>query len=63
MRLIIPFSPGGSSDVVGRMIGQQLNERLGQSVVIGNRGGAGATKRNAALPDVPTIAEAGMKGE
>jgi tripartite-type tricarboxylate transporter receptor subunit TctC len=41
VRLIIPFPPGGSNDVVGRSIGQQLAERLGQSVVIDNRGGAG----------------------
>jgi tripartite-type tricarboxylate transporter receptor subunit TctC len=41
VRLIIPFPPGGSNDVVGRAMGQQLGERLGQSVVIDNRGGAG----------------------
>ena len=41
VRLIIPFPPGGSNDVVGRAIGQQLAERLGQGVVIDNRGGAG----------------------
>ncbi|HSA89815.1 MAG TPA: tripartite tricarboxylate transporter substrate binding protein [Burkholderiales bacterium] len=42
VRLIIPFPPGGSNDVVGRSIGQQLAGRLGQSVVIDNRGGAGS---------------------
>jgi tripartite-type tricarboxylate transporter receptor subunit TctC len=41
IRLIIPFPPGGSNDVVGRAIGQQLSERLGQGVVIDTRGGAG----------------------
>jgi tripartite-type tricarboxylate transporter receptor subunit TctC len=41
VRLIIPFPPGGSNDVVGRAIGQQLAERLGQGVIIDNRGGAG----------------------
>jgi tripartite-type tricarboxylate transporter receptor subunit TctC len=41
IRLIIPFPPGGSNDVVGRAIGLQLAERLGQGVVIDNRGGAG----------------------
>jgi len=43
IRLIVPFPPGGSNDIVGRMVGQQLGERLAQSVVIDNRGGAGGT--------------------
>ncbi len=41
VRLIIPFPPGGSNDIVGRLIGNQLSGRLGQQVVIDNRGGAG----------------------
>lgn len=41
VRLIIPFPPGGSNDVVGRMIGEQLGKQLGKQVVIDNRGGAG----------------------
>ena len=43
VRLIIPFPPGGSNDVVGRRFGQQLGERLAQPVIIENRGGAGGT--------------------
>src|SRR5512145_1236507 len=43
VRLIIPFPPGGSNDVVGRMIATQLSERLGKQVVVDNRGGAGGT--------------------
>src|SRR3954466_4517758 len=41
VRLIIPFPPGGSNDLVGRAVAAQLGERIGQSVVIDNRGGGG----------------------
>ena len=41
VRLIIPFPPGGSNDVVGRMIATQLSEKLGKQVIVDNRGGAG----------------------
>jgi tripartite-type tricarboxylate transporter receptor subunit TctC len=41
IRLIIPFPPGGSNDVVGRLIGTELGKRLGQQVIIDNRSGAG----------------------
>jgi tripartite-type tricarboxylate transporter receptor subunit TctC len=41
VRLIIPFPPGGSNDVVGRMIATQLSEKLGKQVVVDNRAGAG----------------------
>jgi tripartite-type tricarboxylate transporter receptor subunit TctC len=41
VRLIIPFPPGGSNDVVGRVVAIQLADRLGRSVVVDNRGGAG----------------------
>jgi tripartite-type tricarboxylate transporter receptor subunit TctC len=43
VRLIIPFPPGGSNDVVGRVIAAQLSERIGQAIVVDNRGGAGGT--------------------
>lgn len=40
VRMIIPFPPGGSNDIIGRMIGLNLGERLGKAVVIDNRAGA-----------------------
>lgn len=41
VRLIIPFPPGGSNDVVGRMVANGLSARLGQQVYVDNRSGAG----------------------
>src|SRR5688500_1530630 len=41
IRMIIPFPPGGSNDVVGRLIATKLGERLGKQIVVDNRGGAG----------------------
>src|SRR4051812_23752758 len=41
VRLVIPFPPGGSNDVVGRVIAAQLTERLGQTMVVENSGAGG----------------------
>src|SRR5258706_7840427 len=41
IRLVVPFPPGGSLDVVARAIGQKLTDAWGQPVVIDNRPGAG----------------------
>jgi tripartite-type tricarboxylate transporter receptor subunit TctC len=41
IRMIIPFPPGGSNDVVGRIIANQLGARLGKQVFVDNRSGAG----------------------
>ncbi len=43
IRLIVAFPAGGSTDIVARLVGQRLGEKLGQQVVVDNRGGAGGT--------------------
>jgi len=57
--MIIPFPPGGSSDVIGRVVAEGLRPVLGHPVVVDNRGGAGGSLGTAALakssPDGYTI--------
>lgn len=43
IRLVIPFAPGGSNDILGRALAAQLTQRMGQSVVVENKGGSGGT--------------------
>ena len=43
VRIIVPFAPGGGTDILARIIGQKLTEVLGQSIVIDTRAGAGGT--------------------
>ena len=53
LTLIVPFPPGGSTDIVGRIAAQGLEKALGQPVVVDNRGGAGGAIGAKAIADAP----------
>src|SRR5262245_16362619 len=57
--VIVPFPPGGASDVTARLTGNKLAERLGKSIIIENRaganGGLGATGAKSAASDGYTL--------
>ena len=52
LRIVVPSAPAGGTDIVARLIGQGLTDRLRQSVVVDNRGGAGG------IPAVGAVAKA-----
>lgn len=66
LRVIVPYPPGGGTDILSRAIALKLNETWGQPVVVENRGGAngniGTAMAARANPDGHTIAEAGVPG-
>lgn len=43
MRIIVPYSPGGTSDILGRKLAQRLGEKLGRQVIVESKAGAGGT--------------------
>ena len=59
IRVLVPFAPGGTADIVARLVSAKMSEELGQQLVIENRGGAGGTIATAmaakSAPDGYTI--------
>lgn len=59
MRMIVPFPPGGSNDILGRFLAQKMTDRMGQQVLVDNRAGAdgiiGAELASRSTPDGYTI--------
>jgi tripartite-type tricarboxylate transporter receptor subunit TctC len=53
VRVMVPFPPGGSTDIVARIVAQKLSTQLGQPMVIENRGGAGGTLGTAVVAKAP----------
>src|SRR5215467_14177870 len=53
VRIIVGFSPGGATDIMARLIGQWLSERLGQQFIVENRPGAASNVATEAVVNAP----------
>lgn len=53
VRIVVPTAPGGGTDLIGRLLAQNLSSQLGQQFIVDNRGGAGTTIGTAAVAKSP----------
>ena len=53
IRLVVPYPPGGFTDILGRLLSAQLQTRLGQNVIVDNKGGGGSTIGSALVARAP----------
>ena len=53
IRLVVPYPPGGFTDILGRLLSAQLQTRLGQNVIVDNKGGGGSTIGSAMVARAP----------
>src|SRR5262245_15832793 len=67
IKIVVPIGPAGSYDIVGRLLADQLSKRLGQSVVVENRPGAGTIVGTQAVVNSPadgyTLLVGGLRSE
>jgi tripartite-type tricarboxylate transporter receptor subunit TctC len=53
IKLVVPYAPGGTTDVIARMVAEYLGQRLGQNIIVDNKPGKGAMVGTALVAKAP----------